>query len=60
MQTIMRLLQVLVPQVEKMCIEKGVTDENDILKFLQVRSYAHYNLCRLDYAKYSALDIVIV
>lgn len=27
--------QVLVPQVEKMCIDKGITDENEILKFLQ-------------------------
>ncbi|XP_074598309.1 protein HID1 isoform X2 [Brevipalpus obovatus] len=35
LQTIMRMLQVLVPQVEKMCIEKGITDENEILKFLQ-------------------------
>ncbi|KAH9402187.1 cell wall biogenesis protein [Tyrophagus putrescentiae] len=26
---------VLVPQVEKMCIEKGITDENEILRFLQ-------------------------
>lgn len=35
LQTIMRMLQVLVPQVEKMCIDKGITDENEILKFLQ-------------------------
>ncbi|CAG9857117.1 unnamed protein product [Phyllotreta striolata] len=35
LQTIMRLLQVLVPQVEKICIERGVTDESEILKFLQ-------------------------
>ena len=34
-QTIMRMLQVLVPQVEKMCIEKGITEESEILKFLQ-------------------------
>lgn len=27
--------QVLVPQVEKMCLDKGITDENEILKFLQ-------------------------
>ncbi|XP_057681874.1 protein HID1-like isoform X2 [Corythoichthys intestinalis] len=35
LQTIMRLLQVLVPQVEKICIDKGLTDEREILKFLQ-------------------------
>ncbi|RWS25953.1 protein HID1-like isoform X1 [Leptotrombidium deliense] len=35
LQAIMRMLQVLVPQVEKMCIDKGITDENEILKFLQ-------------------------
>lgn len=35
LQTVMRMLQVLVPQVEKMCIDKGITDENEILKFLQ-------------------------
>ncbi|KAH7646049.1 hid-1-like protein [Dermatophagoides farinae] len=35
LQTIMRMLQVLVPQVEKMCLDKGITDENEILKFLQ-------------------------
>ncbi|VDD75604.1 unnamed protein product [Mesocestoides corti] len=35
LQTVMRLLQVLVPQVEKICIEKGLTDEPEILKFLQ-------------------------
>ncbi|KAK5641437.1 hypothetical protein RI129_009984 [Pyrocoelia pectoralis] len=35
LQTIMRLLQVLVPQVEKICIDKGLTDESEILKFLQ-------------------------
>ncbi|KAA0187315.1 Protein HID1 [Fasciolopsis buskii] len=34
-QTIMRLLQVLVPQVEKICIDKGLTDESEIVKFLQ-------------------------
>ena len=28
-------VQVLVPQVEKMCIDKGVTDETEILRFLQ-------------------------
>merc|ERR1712061_912780 len=28
LQTIMRLLQVLVPQVEKICIDKGLTDES--------------------------------
>nr|CAH8864940.1 unnamed protein product [Trichobilharzia regenti] len=35
LQTIMRLLQVLVPQVEKMCIDKGLTDETEIVRFLQ-------------------------
>nr|VZI40592.1 unnamed protein product [Spirometra erinaceieuropaei] len=35
LQTVMRLLQVLVPQVEKICIEKGLTDESEVLKFLQ-------------------------
>lgn len=35
LQTIMRLLQVLVPQVEKICVDKGLTDETEILKFLQ-------------------------
>nr|XP_057923342.1 protein HID1b isoform X2 [Doryrhamphus excisus] len=35
LQTIMRLLQVLVPQVEKICIDKDLTDESEILKFLQ-------------------------
>ncbi|KAM9716603.1 LOW QUALITY PROTEIN: protein HID1b [Menidia menidia] len=35
LQTIMRLLQVLVPQVEKICIDKGLTDESEILSFLQ-------------------------
>ncbi|XP_057310816.1 protein HID1-like isoform X1 [Hydractinia symbiolongicarpus] len=35
LQTIMRLLQVLVPQVEKICIDKGLTDESEIIKFLQ-------------------------
>ncbi|KAI4533920.1 hypothetical protein MJG53_015659 [Ovis ammon polii x Ovis aries] len=35
LQTIMRLLQVLVPQVEKICIDKGLTDESEILRFLQ-------------------------
>uniref|UniRef100_A0A1I8GD64 HID1 protein n=1 Tax=Macrostomum lignano TaxID=282301 RepID=A0A1I8GD64_9PLAT len=35
LQTIMRLLQVLVPQVEKICIDKGLTDDSEILKFLQ-------------------------
>ncbi len=28
-------LQVLVPQVEKICIDKGLTDESEILRFLQ-------------------------
>ncbi len=32
LQTIMRLLQVLVPQVEKICIDKGLTDESEILR----------------------------
>ena len=35
LQTIMRLLQVLVPQVEKICIDRGLTDESEILRFLQ-------------------------
>ncbi|XP_014788685.1 protein HID1 [Octopus bimaculoides] len=35
LQTIMRMLQVLVPQVEKICIDKGLKDESEILKFLQ-------------------------
>lgn len=35
LQTIMRLLQVLVPQVEKICIDKNLTDEGEIIKFLQ-------------------------
>ncbi|XP_072312601.1 protein HID1-like [Eucyclogobius newberryi] len=35
LQTIMRLLQVLVPQVEKICIDKGLTDETELLQFLQ-------------------------
>ncbi|CAK5083118.1 unnamed protein product [Meloidogyne enterolobii] len=35
LQTIMRVLQILVPQVEKICIDKGLTDESEILKFLQ-------------------------
>lgn len=35
LQTIMRMLQVLVPQVEKICIDKGLTDESEILRFLQ-------------------------
>ena len=35
LQTIMRMLQVLVPQVEKICIDKSLTDESEILKFLQ-------------------------
>ena len=35
LQTIMRMLQVLVPQVEKICIDKNLTDETEILKFLQ-------------------------
>ena len=35
LQTIMRLLQVLVPQVEKICLDKQISDENDILKFIQ-------------------------
>ena len=33
LQTIMRLLQVLVPQVEKICIDKGLTDESEILRY---------------------------
>lgn len=35
MQTIIRLLQVLVPQVEKICIDKGLTDESEIIRFLK-------------------------
>ncbi|CAF0773648.1 unnamed protein product [Rotaria sp. Silwood1] len=35
LQTIMRLLQVLVPQVEKICMDRGLTDESEIIKFLQ-------------------------
>ncbi|KRY56134.1 Protein HID1 [Trichinella britovi] len=35
MQTVMRLLQVLVPQVEKICIDRMLTDEGEVLKFLQ-------------------------
>ena len=35
LQTIMRMLQVLVPQVEKICIDKSLTDESEIIKFLQ-------------------------
>ena len=35
LQTIMRLLQVLVPQVEKICLDKQISDEGDILKFIQ-------------------------
>lgn len=35
LQTIMRLLQVLVPQVEQICMERGLTDESEIIKFLQ-------------------------
>ncbi len=27
--------QVLVPQVEKICIDRGLTDESEILRFLQ-------------------------
>ncbi len=29
------VVQVLVPQVEKICIDKGLTDESEILRFLQ-------------------------
>ena len=35
LQTIMRLLQVLVPQVEQICMDRGLTDESEIIKFLQ-------------------------
>eukprot|EP00038_Savillea_parva_P017428 m.20216 g.20216 ORF g.20216 m.20216 type:complete len:828 (+) comp3767_c0_seq1:52-2535(+) len=35
LEPIQRLLHVLVPQVEKLCADKGVTDEADILEFLQ-------------------------
>lgn len=41
LQTIMRLLQVLVPQVEKICIDKGLTDESEILRFLQHGMWTH-------------------
>lgn len=34
-ETVLRTLQVLVPQVEALCAEKGVTDEVEILQFLQ-------------------------
>ena len=36
----MRVLQVLVPQVEKICMDRGLTDESEIIKFLQ-----HWNTC---------------
>eukprot|EP00041_Stephanoeca_diplocostata_P036436 m.1331669 g.1331669 ORF g.1331669 m.1331669 type:complete len:768 (-) comp24866_c0_seq6:3369-5672(-) len=35
LETINRLLQVLVPQVEKLCADKGVTDEAEIIEFLK-------------------------
>ncbi|CAF1370839.1 unnamed protein product [Adineta steineri] len=35
LQTIMRVLQVLVPQVEKICMDRGLTDESEIIRFLQ-------------------------
>lgn len=35
LEPIQRLLHVLVPQVEKLCADKGVTDEADILEFLK-------------------------
>lgn len=35
LQTIIRLLQVLVPQVEEICLARGLTDETEIIKFLQ-------------------------
>ncbi|KAI3379111.1 hypothetical protein SNEBB_011458 [Seison nebaliae] len=35
LQTILRVLQILVPQVEKMCVDHGLTDESEILKYLQ-------------------------
>eukprot|EP00049_Salpingoeca_infusionum_P023271 m.11221 g.11221 ORF g.11221 m.11221 type:complete len:829 (-) comp5685_c0_seq2:2831-5317(-) len=33
--TIMRLLKVLVPLIESMCAEKGVTDEAEVIEFLK-------------------------
>ncbi|KAL3315180.1 hypothetical protein Ciccas_006186 [Cichlidogyrus casuarinus] len=35
LQTIIRMLQVLVPQVEQICINRSLTDESEIIKFLQ-------------------------
>lgn len=35
LETTKRLLQVLAPQVEKICVDRGVTDEAEILDFLQ-------------------------
>jgi hypothetical protein len=35
LQTISRLLQVLVPQVEKLCIENNVTTEKEVLEYLK-------------------------
>ncbi|CAK9300523.1 unnamed protein product [Gordionus sp. m RMFG-2023] len=34
LQTILRLLQVLIPQIERICIENKSNDESEILKFL--------------------------
>ena len=35
LETITRALQVLVPQVEKICVDRGITDEAEILSFLE-------------------------
>ncbi|KJE93087.1 hypothetical protein CAOG_03930 [Capsaspora owczarzaki ATCC 30864] len=35
LQTINRMLQILGPQVEKICVDRGVTDEAEILDFLR-------------------------
>ena len=43
-QTIMRLLQVLVPQVEKICIDKGLTDESEILRRVLANKYLNLEL----------------
>eukprot|EP01135_Chromosphaera_perkinsii_P003428 Nk52_evm52s242 gene=Nk52_evmTU52s242 len=35
LQTVLRMLQVLVPQVEQLCIEKEVSDDTEIIEFLR-------------------------
>ena len=35
LQTVLRLLQVLVPQVEQLCIEKEISDDTEIIEFLK-------------------------